>query len=914
MAKLKRWTLGLLAAAFVLFILNDILILLFLDEVVDYWWFSTLGYGGFYLLRLFYRYLIFGVSTLVLFLIFFLNFWVASRFLGSASPPSSDTGKKRLSFPAMVRHFRSGSMTVYAPLSLVLAIFIAIPLFQKWQAFLFYVFGPSSGIPDPAYGMDASFYTFKYPIYILLQNRLMLVSVILLAASALLYWIERRTLYKSGGSLPRGARIHLNILALFVIAIYGWSFMLQRYGLLYDRAHMDLFFGPGYTQMTVILPLIWGCLALWIIAALAVLYLLNFRKRIIPVTAIVLLFAGMLGLRYSAFLPNIVQRYIVNPNEYTMEAPYMARNIAATLEAYKLTDVDVREYKVKYDLLEETARAIRLNLASIPVWDRELLDKVYDQVQAIRPYYEFNGVDVGRYTVEDRYQQVNLAAREINLDKLPLHAQNWINTHFQYTHGYGVVMNPAAQSGEEFMVWYLSGIKPESNYELPVPQPSIYHGLENYHYVIAPNKIGELDYPMGDTFASSNYSGDVGIPLSSIWKKLLFAIYFKDRNILFTTKTTDDSRILFRRNIREAIGVLTPFFELDRDPYITLTPEGLFWIQDAYITSEYFPYSMPFDGKRNYIRNSVKITVNAYSGQVDFYIADPEDMFIRAYDRMYPGLLKPLNMMPKDLQKHIRYPKDIFKVQMGVYQKYHQTNTETFYREEDLWEFAEQPESEIASIGRGPMDPYFLTINLIDPTRREYLLLSPMNPVNRPNLRALAIAGCDGEHYGKFYIYSFPRGEQVYGPGQISALINQDTYIAEQFTLWDQAGSEVKRGRMIILPIGHQVFYIQPIYLTATGNLNIPQLQRLIISQGDVVAMDVSLEKAFRRVENELITQMKYQAAPMGATPKTQAPAPNAEVLPGNRKPPPKLPVPEPTPPPGVKKQVPVPNAGAGAH
>ncbi|MFW5908774.1 MAG: UPF0182 family protein, partial [Desulfosalsimonas sp.] len=357
-----------------------------------------------------------------------------------------------------------------------------------------------------------------------------------------------------------------------------------------------------------------------------------------------------------------------------------------------------------------------------------------------------------------------------------------------------------------------------------------------------------------------------GIPVDSIFRKLLFSIYFNDRNILFTTKTNQDSKILFRRNIKEAIGHLTPYFKLDSDPYLVATKESLFWIQDAYTRSRWYPNAEPYDNDKgyNYIRSSVKIVIDAYNGNIDYYIADSDDPLVTAYSRIYPGLFKSMEDMPSDIRAHVRYPKDIFQIQMDIYKKYHQTDAQTFYRDEDAWEFAHQKEKEIREIGSQSMQAYYLTLDLIEKDKPEFMLISPMSPKNRPNLRALVIAGCDDPNYGKFYAYNFSKGMQAYGPSQISALIDQDTRIAEQFTLWDQAGSEVKRGRMIILPIADVVFYIQPVYLSASAELKIPQLQRLIVTQGDVVAMDVSLEKGFEKIRSKFLLdeEMPVPAAP----------------------------------------------------
>jgi uncharacterized membrane protein (UPF0182 family) len=844
----------------------------YLDTVIDYWWFSSLGYGGYFILRLLYRYLVFSAVTLLFFLIFFLNFRIASRFLSDASPPPETGDSKKKQLPDLARMFRTGSMLVYGPLSLVLAVFVAYPAFGRWESFLFFSFGFSAGSVDPAYGKDIGFYLFSLPVWRLLQERLLLSLFIVLVATGILYGIQRRMRRAEQKGFPRGARVHLNLLAVLLVGLQGWSFILQRYELLYDTTHMPSYFGPGYTQMTVTLPLIWATFATFLLAAGALVFMANWKKGWIPAIVFCALFAAAFGLRHTRLLPESVQKYIVDPNELTKETPYIRRSIQATLAAYGLQRVETREFTLEPVLQRETRQAIRVNIQDIPVWDEELLDEVYDQVQGIRPYYNFTGVDVDRYEIGGRIQQVNLAAREINIEKLADYAKKWTNRRLQYTHGYGAVMTPAAQRGEEGMRWFIEGISPRSDEGLRIENPGIYYGLSTYDYAIAPNEIGEMDYPKGDGFVTSNYKGTAGVRLTSLFRKMAFALYFQDRNLFFTTKTTKESRILFRRNIRDAATRLTPFFVLDEDPYVVVTGKNLFWIQDAYTTSSWYPNAAPYDGRKNYIRSAVKIVVNAYGGDIRYYISDPADPIVSAYARMYPGLLHPLSEMPEKLRRHIRYPKDIFKIQMQMFKKYHQTDPATFYRQEDAWELAEQPKSGRKGVEPEPMEPYYLTLNLIDKNQREFLLLSPMSPKNRPNLRALVIAGCDPDRYGKIYLYSFPKGEQVYGPDQISALIDQDTTIAEQFTLWDQAGSEVRRGRMIILPIGNAVFYIQPVYLSAASRLKIPQLQRLIVSHGEVVVMNRSLETAFEEVALRLEQRRRDAPTPVPAPPQQEKP------------------------------------------
>jgi hypothetical protein len=828
----------------------------FLDFFVDLWWFRALDFEAYFWLRGMYRYALFGVTVIVFFLFFFLNFWIASRFLGAKKNAETGKGSSRTKpYRELVTLFRTASLKVYVPLSLVLSVPIAWPLFQQWERTLLYLFAPAAGASDPFYQKDVCFYLFSYPIYSLLQGRFLLIAMVLLVAVFILYWLEGRVLTRSEGKLPRGAKVHLSALILFVVGIQAWGYMLQRYGLLFTDSHQPLFYGPGYTEMRVILPLIWLTLVALISAALSLIIYIHTRRGLVIFVVLAACFGLAHALPQTTFLPEMVQKYIVKPNESTRQRPFIAKSIASTLAAFDLTEVKKRDYDVERLPWITTAPVFRENLRNIPVWDKELLGDVYEQLQGIRPYYQFRGITVDRYTVQGLYQQVYLAARELNLEKLPEYAKSWINRHLQYTHGYGVVMTPAAQGGDEIMTWFIQDIPPRSDYGLEVERPEIYYGMGGADYVVVPNLAGEMDYPKGETNITTKYQGRGGVALSSLLKKLLFSVYFKDRNLFFTGKVDEESRIQFRRSIVERIKNITPFFKLDQDPYVVITAKGTFWIQDGYTVADRYPVAAPYDGRFNYIRNSVKIVVDAYHGTVDYYVADSSDPIVQAYKRMYPGLLKDLKEMEGELKPHLRYPRDLFKIQMAMYAKYHQTDPEVFYRDEDLWEFPEiyRREDTVS------MEPYYVTLDLMERGRQEFLLLCPMGPRGRDNLRALCVVGCDEEHYGQMTVYSFPKGRQVYGPSQINALIDQDTTIAELFTLWNQVGSEVMRGKMIILPIGRVVFYIQPVYLRAAARLKIPELKRLIVSQGDTVVIDSSLEAAFARLEKEIKEQMERQ-------------------------------------------------------
>ncbi len=869
MIRWKRWlaALGMSIVAIVGVIVA--VSLFFTDFLVDTWWFGSLGYELYFWQRVLYKYAVFASVFLCFFLIFFLNFWVASRFLGNA-PASQDRSADSLrSYQRLLHAFRTGSMWIYTPLSAVLSVVIALPLYERWEGFLLYLFSPAAAIKDPVYGKNISFYLFAYPICRLLQSRLLIAFGIMLLAITLLYLVERRLLAKEQKRLPSSARMHLSMLVLVAFLIELWDFVLQRYDLLYGTHHMPLFLGPGFIEMNITWPLIWACLILLAGTALAFIYVLNTHKGLKTLVGIAAMFALVLGLRYASFPLALVEHYIVKPNEATRERPYIAANIQSTLSAYNLTNVEVRDYAPTHKLADlESIPDIDAILRNIPVWDRDELDDFYRQLEDLRTYYDFPYVYVDRYTVNGVYQQVNLAARELNWSLIPERAQSWINSHLSFTHGFGTVMTPAEQSGDEPMVWFLRGIPPRSDYGFKIEQPGIYYGRNsNNRYVIAPNSSGELDYPKGSRNVMTAYNGKGGVPIDSILKRFVFSLFFGDKNIFFTTKMIPDSRIIFRNKLSDMLHLLTPYLVLDNEPYAVVTKKGLYWIQDAYTTSDQYPYSASTTtdrGKINYIRDSVKIVIDAYNGTVDFYIWDPQDPIVESYNRIYPGLFKDAAKMPEDIIEHVRYPKGVFEVQMQIYSEYHMTDPEVFYQREDVWQLPK------TFVGRksSEIKPYYLTLNLIKPSRFDFLLLQPMSPIGRDNLRSLALVGCDAPYYGKIIIYNFPKGELVYGPAQIYALINQNPTISQQFTLWDQSGSRVDRGKIIVLPVGKIMLYIQPVYLKSSSALKIPELMRLIVSQGQVVTMQKTLEAAYADLVQQIKAQLEIEGKRFGPAPQ----------------------------------------------
>jgi len=835
----------------------------FIDLFVDLWWYESLKLETYFWLRLLYKFFLSGGVTLLFFSIFFFHFWIASRYLGiNATNETFNNLESRRSFQRFADIFMNGSAKVYTPISLALAIFIAIPFYNQWEDALLFFFGRDSGISETVYGNDVSFYMLSYPTFILIQKELLITAILLFFSIGLLYWLEHVFIPNQSKEYPLGVKVHLSILMGFVAAFVVWGFMLDRFNLLYTNTHEPIFYGPGFVEIRYQLPLIWLEIITFIATALSAgLFIFSEQHRVkAPFLISLSVFIVAIVLPRIELIPNLVHKYIVNPNPVKTNKPFMQQNIDATLSAYDLKNINVVDQSIKLNATEDIDTwGTQKRFENIPVWDREFIIDSYKQLQEIRPYYKILSVDEDRYFVLDHTRQVNLAAREVNTSKLPPEAQNWENIHLRYTHGYGAAVTPAAQDANKPLVWYLRDLNMNSEVGFKVEHPDIYYGLEHYDYAIVPNKLNIEAIAGSDPSVTLEYHGEGGIPISSLFRKGLLSFYFKDEKIFLSTNISTQSKIKIRRNITERIHTLAPFLHLDKDPYLVINSDRFYWIQDAYTISNKYPDSKPsghdfLDGKQNfnYIRNSVKIVVDAYDGDVDFYISDPSDAIIKAYDNAYPGLFKNLDEMPVELKKHLRYPRDLYYLQMKMYAKYHQQSPELFYEQAETWAQAK--------VRGEPVQPYYQTMDFGNCNdSEEFVLIEPMTPVNRSNLSMIGVAGTmdkktcgDTSYKPGITIYKFGKDIQVNGPAQIEALTQQDPEISAQFTLWGQYGSVVEMGRMIILPMGHTVLYVQPIYI-ASAKDKMPQLTRIIVSIGNETIMDTTLWSAFNRLKQIFI-------------------------------------------------------------
>ncbi|MGH7073296.1 MAG: UPF0182 family protein [Stellaceae bacterium] len=838
--------------------------------LVDWLWFSSVGYLGVFRTILVAKIAIFSAVFVVSGLAFWASGALALRYARRWSPPSSVdfhqsamTGQTLTDLigPQLLRQI--WPYLVIAA-SLVLALFTAVSEFGDWTLVLRFVDQVPYGKIDPIFGRDIGFYLFALPAYVALVHWLMAILVLSVLVAGAVYWAHGH--FSSIGSswrVPSAVIVHGSVLLGVFFALKAWSYDLDRYLLLFNNNGVVV--GANYTDVHVNLPILW--LLIGLTGAGALVSWLNIRWHTLWIPGVLAVgFVGVLAITY--IIPPLFERFYVKPSELALETPYLRDNIRLTQEAYNLRHVIVRPFPVEQNLTLKALDTDRGTIDNVRLWDAQPLADTYAQLQEIRTYYKFHDVNVGRYHLGGTYRQVMLSAREMDSSLLPKTARTWVNRHLIFTHGDGIVMSPVTQKTPEGLpVLYEKDVPPVAAGGPVITQPRIYFGEGQQPYVIVKTATREFDYPKGGDNVYTTYDGRAGVDLGSFARRSLFAWYFGTPNILISNYLAPQSRILFRRNIVDRIHAIAPFLILDHDPYLVVSGGRLYWIQDAYTTSSWFPYSQTVPNTSiNYIRNSVKIVVDAYNGSVDFYDFDPEDPVLASYRHIFPGLFKPMSAMPPDLQRHVRYPEDLFTIQAEMYRAYHMNAPEVFYNREDLWQFPRTTNSVggVNVSSNGVMTPYYMIMRLPEEAKPAFFLMLPMVPNRRDNMIAWIAAGCDPRDYGKLIVYEFPKGMQVYGPFQIEARLNQSTKISQQISLWNQMGSRVIRGNVLVIPVEHSLLYVSPLYLRARSG-QLPELKRVIAAYGDRVVMADTLRQALTAL---------FQGAPPQATPVAASAAP----------------------------------------
>ncbi len=722
--------------------------------------------------------------------------------------------------------------------SLIVALFMGFSEGANWEKILIYLNRTSFGITDSVFNRDIGFYMFSLPFWEFVRNWLAFALTFITVVVGAIYILKKAAKYEYKKLIiETPVKVHLSLLIGILLILKSWQYWLNAYKILYSTR--GVIFGAGYTEIHA------NLLALRILMVLAlacaVLFFVTARRQGVKLPFLGLVVLIGVSILLGGIYPEIMQRAIVLPNESTKERPYILNNIEATRLAYGLDKIKEEEFPVKEEISFEDIEKNGETIGNIRLWDWRPIKQTLKQIQAIRLYYDFNSVDMDRYYFNGNYQQVMVSPRELNSVKIPEQARTWINEKLVYTHGYGVVVNPVNKiSGEGLPYLLIKDIPPVSSVDLTITRPEIYYGEITEGYVVVKTKAKEFDYPKGDENVYSTYVGSGGLPVSSLWARILFSIKYSNPQILLTTNFTRDSRIMIYRNIQKRVNKVAPFLSYDNDPYILVSKEGkLFWIQDAYTISNNYPYSTPLKGYFNYIRNSVKVVIDAYNGTMDFYIVDQKDPLVKVYQNIFPQLFKNFDQMPENLKEHIRYPKDLFQVQAELYSTYHMMDPDVFYNKEDFWNIP----NEIYAENEIRMEPYYIITKLPGHEREEFILMTPFTPSTKNNMIAWLAAKNDQPEYGNLIVYKFPKEKLIFGPMQIEARIDQDSEISQQLTLWGQKGSTVIRGNLLVIPIEKSIIYVEPLYLRAEKG-EIPELKRVIVSNGSDVMIGNNLEDA----------------------------------------------------------------------
>lgn len=814
-------------------------------------WFLEVGYLNVFYKILFSKLILIVPVFAVIFAILALYLrFVKHKYIKAAGIAENETGSKKL------------TRTFFLAVALASALMAYLIANEYWMEILKFWNQTKFNIQDPIFGKDLSFYIFTLPlfraIYSLAVSILGLLVLVSLGYFGVLYYTnppaqmayENVTAGKFGSLLDRfRENKHINILftifmviAALLLLTLAAGFYLDSFELLYSSR--GAIYGAGYTDVNVTMWVNRAKMALAIL--LAILLLLGLKgknkQKIFLFGTAALLAVTVVG----AGIETSVQNLVVSPNELSKEKPYIENNIQYTSLAYGLDKIAVKDFAVDQRLTSKDIQNNQQTITNVSINDERPALEAFNQLQGLRGYYRFYDVDTDRYYVDGQIQQMFLSARELDKDKLDQNAKSWINTKLKYTHGYGMAaapVNTINKAGQPEMVVKNMPVN-SSLKELEITKPQIYYGELTNDYVIIDTAEEEFDYPKGDTNETTEYDGSGGIRLNFL-NRILYAIKYNDFKLLISTSIHSDSRILVNRNVIRRVEKIAPFIEFESDVYAVVHEGKIYYITDGYTKSSYYPYSEPYDKEgNNYIRNSVKAVVDAYDGTVAFYIADEKDPIIQTYSKVFDKMFKPLSEIPEGLRAHIRYPKDIFEIQSKMYLTYHATNPNVFYNREDKWAIP----NETYQSQEAPMSPLYFTFKLPEEEKAEFLLSIPFTPNGKQTLTGFMVARNDGEHYGEFVLYRFPKDRSIIGPQQIEAQISNNDVISRDLSLWNSQGSEVIRGHLLTIPMENSILYIEPLYIRASSETAIPEVKRIIAAFNSKIVMDTTLEGALKQI------------------------------------------------------------------
>ncbi|HEX3282312.1 MAG TPA: UPF0182 family protein [Pyrinomonadaceae bacterium] len=869
----RRWVLA--AIALLLLILSRSL-----GVYLSAAWFSSLGFSSvyWYIFKLKLGiFLIFLVATAVLLKA---AFWLLERHFRSYALEKRTIVVNNQPVQISPERFVRPASWVIA---ILFALFYGLAMKGAWQTFALYLNQAQVGTLDPIFHKPVGFYLFSLPFYDLISSWLITMSFVVLCASIIYSLLASPPKVTKANGETNGRRSFGAVsvaLAVFLVLL-AWQTWLSRFPYLWEDH--QTFTGVSFAEAQYLLPAL-RLVALGLLVAAAMALLNAFSKRGLKLILFGLALPLAIFIVGVLLVPAYVTSFIVKPNELGRETPYIEENITWTRRAFGLEQVELREFAADSSVEALDLNANRATLENIRLWDWHALQDTLKQIQAIRTYYDFPDVDVDRYKLSDTTRQMMIAAREIDLKKLPDASRNWINEKLIYTHGYGITMNTANGFTPEGMPRFVVSDMPvtASAPEGKVTRPQIYFGQETNSDVYVKTKQKEFDFPQGETNTYTTYEGTGGIQIGGRARRMLLAWALGDLSRLpFSDDVTSESRVLIHRNIREMVNGIAPFLTYDNDPYIVVNSEGrLFWIVDAFTESATYPYSRHQNvgpNNINYIRNSVKVTIDAYNGTVHFYVFDPNDPLIQTYRATFPALFEDATQMPADLRAHIRYPETLIRAQGEIYGLYHTQNPKVFFQREDVWNVAQQISLDDQNRKQvTAIDPYFVLMQLPgEQIRNEFVLILPFTPASRNNMIGWMAGRCDGDNYGKLLIYNFPKSRLIDGPLQIEARIDQNAQLSSQFTLWNQQGSHVLRGHLLVIPIGKSLLYVEPVYLKAESS-PMPELRLVVLAIQDRLGYGKTFDEAMTNLFGETGTPAEQKPGEQPAKPAETPAAPGA--------------------------------------
>lgn len=818
-----------------------------INIIIDYQWFSELGYLSIYFTKL--------LSILKLMVPTFLVVFIGITLYYKSLIPNIRKIKKVVEVDKVKEKKK---FKIFLVINFGVSLFFSLSFASVyWYKILEFTNSTKFNINDPIFNKDISFFTFKLPLIESLYSGLISLLVLLVIATFVIYIIlnakdrisnhfdksNKVINFKSMTSgITNFAGKQLATIAALLMLVISLGYMIKGWNLAYSSR--GIVFGASYTDINVSLKFYRVISIVSIIFAILIFFSIIFKKVKPIVFSVIIVLVLMIGESVAA---GVVQQFIVNSNEKTLEKPYISKNIDYTKIAYNINEIDEKNFEIKNDLNVEDIKTNKDIVENIKVNAYRPALEFYNQFQYIRYYYKFNDIDIDRYNINGNYNQVFIAPREIDFEKLDENSITWQNRHLSYTHGYGVVMskvNSVTNEGQPDFI--MSNVPIENETDISLENPRIYFGENTNDYSIVNTKLGEIDYPVGGENATNNYDGKAGIPMNYL-NRIIFAVKEQNSKFLLSQDITNESKILIHRNIVERVNKIAPFLRYDEDPYIVISNDRLYWIIDAYTVSDKFPFSQPM-GDINYIRNSVKVVIDAYDGTTNFYITDNTDPIVATYSKIFPKLFTDINTLSDDIKSHFKYPQDLFAIQSEVLSKYHIDDAGVFYNGDDVWSIA----SDVATIEgeEAKSEASYVTTKLAGEDKEEMVILEYFNTKGRDNMVGMFGVRMDGDNYGKMFLYKFPTGGTVYSPMLFKQKINQDPEISKQLSLWDTKGSQVQFGEVLIIPIGSSLLYVEPLYLRAAGENSIPEMKNVIVGYGDKLVLEKDIETAITKMFN----------------------------------------------------------------